>query len=239
MRVLDLFSGIGGISLGLENAGMCTQAFCEIEPYCQNILKKHWPKIPIYKDIRTLNGKTFKGKIDLVCGGYPCQPFSCAGKRKGENDSRHLWPEMFRVIQESKPSWVIAENVRGHVFNGFDTVAAQLESEGFTVWPFLIPACAVGSPQKRERVWIISYSASQGLLSAAQAGIHCRKTIPRPRHEQSQRFSKWHPEPGVARVADGIPYRVDRIKALGNSAIPQIAELIGITILEYLKRGED
>jgi DNA (cytosine-5)-methyltransferase 1 len=135
MYVLDLFSGIGGFSLGLERAGMRTAAFCEIDAYCQRVLARHWPGVPIHSDIRQLDGSQYAGAVDLVCGGYPCQPFSAAGKQQGEADPRHLWPEMRRVIREARPRWVVCENVRGHVSLGFDTVAAQLEDGGFTVCP--------------------------------------------------------------------------------------------------------
>lgn len=162
LRILDLFSGIGGFSLGLERAGRRTEAFCEIEPYCRRVLEKHWPNVPIHSDIRQLDGTQFAGSIDVVCGGYPCQPFSVAGKQRAEADPRHLWPEMHRIIRESRPRWVIAENVRGHVSLGFDTVATQLEDDGFTVWPFIVPACAVGAPHRRDRLWIVAHSARNG-----------------------------------------------------------------------------
>ena len=119
MRVLDLFSGIGGFSLGLERAGMETIAFCEIDPYCRKVLAKHWPGVPIYEDVRELDA-TGLGRIDLVCGGYPCQPFSQAGKRVGAEDDRHLWPAMLEVIKAARPAWVIGENVAGHISMGLD-----------------------------------------------------------------------------------------------------------------------
>ena len=111
MRVLDLFSGIGGFSLGLERAGMKTIAFCEQDEYCQKVLKKHWPDVPIHNDIRELDGTQYRGAVDVVCGGFPCQPFSQAGKRAGKDDDRDLWPEMFRIIREVQPARVIGENV--------------------------------------------------------------------------------------------------------------------------------
>jgi DNA (cytosine-5)-methyltransferase 1 len=155
MRVLDLFSGIGGFSLGLERAGMETVAFCEIDPYCRRVLAKHWPYVPIYDDVRTLDA-TGLGRIDVVCGGYPCQPFSQAGKRLGEQDDRHLWPAMREVIKTVRPAWVIGENVAGHVSMGLDQVLSDLESEGYTTRPFVIPACAVDAPHRRDRVWIVA-----------------------------------------------------------------------------------
>ncbi len=171
MRVLDLFSGIGGFSLGLERAGMETVAFVEIEPFCQKVLAKHWPGVPIHKDIRELKGDAI-GPVDLICGGYPCQPFSTAGKRGGASDDRHLWPEYLRLIQELRPSWVIGENVAGHISMGLDQVLADLEGEGYTWEAFVIPACAVDAPHRRDRVWIIANRIELG--GRADAGAQSR-----------------------------------------------------------------
>ena len=158
LKILDLFSGIGGFSLGLEATGHFeTKAFCEIEPYCQQILKKHWPEVPIFNDIRTLKG-TDIGTIDIITGGYPCQPFSVAGKQKAEQDPRHLWPEYFRLIQELKPTWVIGENVSGHIKLGLDSVLEDLASEGYSTRTFSISASSIGANHKRERVWTVAYT---------------------------------------------------------------------------------
>ena len=164
MKVLDLFSGIGGFALGLERAGMETVAFCEYDKKARLVLKKHWPDVPMYNDVRTLTGEQLEKDgitdIGLICGGYPCQPFSVAGKREGHADDRHLWPEFFRLIKEIRPTWVIAENVAGHINMGLDSVLADLESEGYQCQTFLIPACAVGAFHRRGRVWIIANSDS-------------------------------------------------------------------------------
>ena len=161
MRVLDLFSGIGGFSLGLERAGMETVAFCEIEKFPRKVLKKHWPAVPIYNDIRELTFERLQQDgitpIDLVCGGFPCQPFSVAGKRQGTADDRDLWPEMFRVIQEVRPHWVVGENVAGFINMGLERTVTDLEGEGYEVQTFNIPACAVGAPHQRNRVWILAH----------------------------------------------------------------------------------
>ena len=157
MRVLDLFSGIGGFSLGLNRAGMQTVAFCEIEPYCQKVLAKHWPGVPIYDDIRELDGTQFRGTTSLVCGGFPCQPFSVAGDQRGQDDDRHLWPEMFRVIREVQPTWVIGENVDGFRSLGLDDSLADLESAGYACQTFDIPACGVGAHHIRHRLWIVAH----------------------------------------------------------------------------------
>jgi DNA (cytosine-5)-methyltransferase 1 len=158
LKILDLFSGIGGFSLGLEATGHFeTAAFCEIDPYCKQVLKKHWPDVPIFDDIRQLKG-TDIGTIDIITGGYPCQPFSVAGKQKAEQDPRHLWPEYFRLIQELKPTWVIGENVSGHIKLGLDSVLEDLASEGYSTRTFSISAASIGANHKRERVWTVAYS---------------------------------------------------------------------------------
>lgn len=164
MKFLDLFSGIGGFSLGLEAAGMETAAFCEYDDKARKVLKKNWPNVPIFNDIRTLNKELLDewgiSDIRLICGGYPCQPFSLAGERRGAEDDRHLWPEMFRLVQELRPTWVIGENVAGHITMGIDKVLADLESEDYTARPFIIPACAVDAQHRRDRVWVIAHTNS-------------------------------------------------------------------------------
>jgi len=159
MKFLSLFSGIGGFDLGLERAGMECVGQVEKDPYCLKILAKHWPDVKRIEDIHNARGDEF-GTVDLVCGGFPCQPFSCAGKRDGTKDDRHLWPEMFRVIQTVGPPWVIGENVRGilTIEQGmvFESVLSDLESIGYEVQPFIIPACSVNAPHRRDRVWIIA-----------------------------------------------------------------------------------
>ena len=158
MKVLDLFSGIGGFSLGLEWAGMETIAMCEKDKFCRQVLAKHWPDITIHEDIRKLDGREYKNAVDVVCGGFPCQPFSVAGKQLGKEDDRHLWPEMLRVIKESAPAWVIGENVSGFVSMALDDVCLDLEAEGYEVQSFVIPACAVEAHHKRDRCWIVAHA---------------------------------------------------------------------------------
>ena len=166
MKHLDLFSGIGGFALAAEwvwgmeyeNAG-----FCDIDPYCQQLLKLRFPGTKIYEDIRSIQNI---GSVDLITGGFPCQPFSVAGKQEGKEDDRYLWPEMLRLIKECRPTWVIGENVAGIVKMALDDVLASLEAEGYAVRPFIIPACAVNAPHRRDRVWIIGYSEHNGELAA-------------------------------------------------------------------------
>ncbi len=161
MKVLDLFSGIGGFSLGLEGAGMETVAFCEKDSFCRKVLAQHWPNVPIHEDIRGLDGRLYRGTVDVVCGGFPCQPFSVAGLRQGKDDDRHLWPEMLRVIRECQPRWVIGENVSGFIRMALDDVCADLEREGYEVRTFVLPACAVDARHRRDRVWIVGYTSSE------------------------------------------------------------------------------
>jgi DNA (cytosine-5)-methyltransferase 1 len=163
LRHLDLFSGIGGFSLGLEStSGFETVAFCEIEKFPRKILKKHWPHVKQYKDIKELTNEQLETDgiipIDIITGGYPCQPFSVAGSQRGEKDKRHLWPEMFRLVKECRPTWVIGENVGGHIKLGLDTVLEDLESEGYSTRAFSISASSIGANHKRERVWILAHS---------------------------------------------------------------------------------
>jgi DNA (cytosine-5)-methyltransferase 1 len=167
LKHLDLFSGIGGFSLGLESAGLVeTVAFCDFDKYCQQVLNKNFPDVPVYGDVKELNYDKLRAdginQIDIITGGYPCQPFSVAGRKKGEQDPRHVWPEMFRLIKELRPTWVIGENVGGHIKLGLDTVLENLESEGYSARTFSISASSIGANHKRERVWIIAHSSKFG-----------------------------------------------------------------------------
>ena len=157
LRLLDLFSGIGGFSLGLERTGgFETVAFCEIEPFPRKVLAKHWPNVPCFKDVRKLTRQDIDGPIDVICGGYPCQPFSTAGQRLGKEDDRHLWPEVNRLLDEFRPTWFIGENVAGHISMGLDDVLSDLEDKGYAARTFVIPACAVDAKHRRDRVWIVA-----------------------------------------------------------------------------------
>ena len=200
MNHLDLFSGIGGFSLGLEKAGFTTKAFCEMDPFCKLVLNKHWKDIPVYDNIKTLHGTQIEkdiGAIDIITGGFPCQPYSVAGKQKGTNDDRYLWPEMFRVIREVQPTFVIAENVKGlvNIQDGmvFETVCSDLESEGFEVQTFIIPAAGIGAPHKRERVWIVAYSISNDK----------KQTIQRSDGEESRISKEYRKNDDTSRVTSG------------------------------------
>ena len=158
IKVLDVCSGIGGFSLGLEATGSFeTVAFCEVDKFCCKILNKHWPNVPIYDDLKELGNepKRIIQEFDLLCGGIPCQPFSQAGNRKGKEDDRHLWPYVFEIIKSKKPTWVIIENVAGFVNMALDDVCLDLETENYSTQPYVIPACGIEAPHRRDRVWII------------------------------------------------------------------------------------
>ena len=162
LRTLDLFAGIGGFSRGLEATGFFeTICFVENEPYCQAVLKHHWPGVPILGDIKNVKAPDLPTRPDVICGGFPCQPFSQAGKQRAQDDPRHLWPEMFRLIRECRPTWVVGENVAGIIKLGLDEVLADLEGEGYATRTFNIPACAVGAPHLRQRLWIVAHSDSE------------------------------------------------------------------------------
>jgi DNA (cytosine-5)-methyltransferase 1 len=172
LRVLDLFSGIGGFSLGLERAGMRTVAFCEIEEYPRRVLAKHWPNVPIYDDVRTLDADTLQRDgiaVDVICGGFPCQDISFAGKRAGLQGARSgLWSEYRRIIGELRPRFVIVENVPGLLSLGMGTVLGDLAALGYDATWDCIPACAVGAPHRRDRVWIVAHTNGQGEHDGAE-----------------------------------------------------------------------
>jgi DNA (cytosine-5)-methyltransferase 1 len=170
LRHLDLFSGIGGFALGLESTGgFETVGFCDNEPFAQKVLKKHWPDVPCYEDVRDVGVDTvgYRG-VDIITGGFPCQPFSVAGKQD-PNDNRQLWPEMFRIIKEIRPTYVIGENVRNliSIREGlvFEQVCTDLEGEGYEVQTFVLPASAVNAPHQRYRCWILSHSKHDGFIA--------------------------------------------------------------------------
>lgn len=231
MNALSLFSGIGGLDLAAEWAGFKTVAFCERDSFCQKVLAKHWPGVKIYDDVRTIETSDLP-RIELLHGGYPCQPFSLAGPRRGHDDDRHMWPHMLRVVQELRPTWVVGENVRGHVTLGLDAVCDDLEAAGYEARAVVFPAISVGAHHIRERVFVV-----------ANAKGHAREFQPGERKDLRDitaiNGSSWHYcgdmrglAPGVPRVGDGIPNRVDRIKALGNAVVPQQAYPVFAAIAE-------
>ena len=210
---LSLFSGIGGLDIAAEMAGFKTVGQCEWADFQTKVLEKHWPDVPRWRDIRTLTGDSFYERtglrtVDVISGGFPCQPFSLAGKRNGKDDDRYLWPEMLRVIRELKPSWVIGENVPGIVNLALDTVLSDLENEGYTAQPFIIPACGVDAPHKRERVAIVAYANSKQLgqywSQATVAGDACTGEDHGGRVSRPDCWKRGPNQPGTDGMADGV-----------------------------------
>lgn len=239
MRVLDLFSGIGGFSLGLHWAGMRTVAFCERDPWCRGTLARHWPGVPLYDDVRLLTAERLRADgvpaPDLVCGGFPCQDVSAAGKGGGLGGARGgLWHEMERLVAELRPAWVVAENSPALRVRGADRVCAGLEALGYACWPLVVGAAHAGAPHLRERVFVVAFGRAAGVVAhAASARLAHREpepASPAPRLP-APRPGGWPPPPRVRRVADGVPRRVDRVRALGNAVVPQVAEMIGRAVL--------
>ena len=373
LKVLDLFSGIGGFSLALESTGhFQTIGFVENDEYCQAVLQHHFPEVPILGDIKNVTKETVPTRPDVICGGFPCQPFSVAGDQRAKDDPRHLWPEMLRIIKEQKPTWVVGENVSGLVKLGLDEILDEMEDQGYSTRTFNIPAFSVGAPHQRQRLWIIGHlgdpehngsptperergllkqseepkkqisiwesegtsSASGDVANPDNEGLRSRiggddfdyeeesgeggvdgegsagddewyDTSPtqdegmdvsdtdntrdrtqehrvdedgkkniqgRQEHTQSKSSrhgadipdpngkglqgqrkkyklpkskrkreiggsSWWDIEPNVGRVAYGVPNRVFKLRALGNSIVPQIAQKIGYAIIEAEKNG--
>jgi DNA (cytosine-5)-methyltransferase 1 len=294
VNVLELFAGIGGMSLGLQRAGMTIVGHVEIDPFCRAVLHKHWPEVPCHDDVRTAVTWWLsqpRPRVDVIAGGYPCQPESTAGKRRGHQDERWLWPEMARVIDAVQPRYVIGENVLGHRTKGLRFVLRDLEQLGYTARAGTLSAGEVGAPHRRQRIFVIAelanterlpgLSRGPGHAEQGQSGRHADRggvaghvadtdgePIGRvalsgePRRIKSngpmantdstgrepgsgvgssgptaQRAGWWTAEPDVGRVAHGIPHRVDRLRALGNAVVPQVAEHIGRIIVDNHASG--
>jgi DNA (cytosine-5)-methyltransferase 1 len=188
MRCGHLFNGISGFGLAAHWMGWENKMHCEIDPFCNRVMNYHFPNSYQHEDIRTADFRIWRGRIDLLTGGFPCQPYSTAGKRKGTADDRHLWPEMLRAIREIQPRYVVGENVRGLTnWNGglvFDEVQADLEAEGYEVIPFLLPACGVNAPHRRDRIWFVAYAKSERFTET-------RESIGRPEKWDSGASGEW------------------------------------------------
>ena len=277
MNGLSLYSGIGGLDLGLERAGITVVGQVEIDPFCQRVLAKHWPEVPRHDDVRTCPEwwrSQPRPRVDLVCGGFPCQGHSVAGKQHGEEDERWGWPAFRDVINATNPPLVLIENVPNLTRTGLLTVLQDLADRGFDAWWFRVPAAAFGAPHLRWRLFtiaahpqrielrvepwrsgwsswprtaLIGFDGATWALadpdsktggpsarlagprsSAAEAGLGTQEP---GRRIVSLGRGPWTAEPGVDRVAPRVPARVDRLKALGNAVVPQVAEYIGHLIL--------
>lgn len=264
MNFGSLFAGIGGIDLGFERAGMACKWQVENDPYCIKILEKHWPHVKRYGDIKRLKGGELE-KVDVIAGGFPCQPVSTAGQRKGEKDERWLWHEFRRIIRALRPEYIVVENVPGLLNMGLNIVLGDLVSCGYDCEWESIPAIAFGAPHQRYRVFIVAHSYGRRFKGTA-ISIRSRRqdeaqVIPhrngevKPPHKQGfkgyertfggreksrvfnhellKEKTTWPIEPAVCRVVNGVPNRVDRIKALGNAVVPQVAEYVANCILRH------
>ncbi len=238
LTVGSLFSGIGGLELGLEWAGMQTAWQVELDDYAQRILHRHWPNVPKHRDIRAC-GRHNLAPVDLICGGFPCQPHSLAGRRGGSHDERDLWPEYRRILRELRPRWVVAENVPGLLSTDagqfFGAILADLATLGYDAEWSVLSACALGAPHTRERLFLVAHARrlgsfrwriGEGGTGRNQASDCCDRPL-------QGAFWTCDPDP-LCRVVDGISRRLDkgkRLKVLGNAVVPQVAEVIGRLIL--------
>ena len=268
VKVGSLFSGIGGLDLGLERAGMTVRWQCEIDPYCRRVLVKHWPDVPCYEDVKTIDWTEVE-PVDLICGGFPCQPVSLAGKRLAQEDERWLWPEFARCVRVLRPLFVLVENVPGLLSAGMSDVLGDLASCGYDAEWDCIPAAAVGAPQCRYRVWIVAQQpdvpdtqifTQRPRLCAGEpaeergrrssdggsshvSGPNCRLCHWRPdepgrgpeRRTATCGHRWWPTESGICGVAHGVPSRVDRLRALGNAVVPQVAEVVGHRLMNVAR----
>jgi len=248
LKLLDLFSGIGGFSLGLESTGYFeTVAFCEFDKHARQVLNKHWPEIKIYEDVRTLDAKKYRGSVDVVCGGFPCQDLSGAGSQKGitEGERSSLYIEMLRIIGECLPRYAIFENVTGLLTGEsgrwFAKFLYDLASVGYDAEWHCIPASELGAPHHRDRVWVIAYPTSERRAEMVL------QNLPGNGNKTDERWSSinagplggacswedWENESGIQLIVDGVPKGIHRCKQHGNSVVPAIPKLIGEAIIEF------
>lgn len=259
----SLFSGIGGFDLAANWVGWDNAFTCEIDPFCNKILSHYWPDIDHHSNIKTTCFTQYEGKIDVLSGGFPCQPFSVAGKQKGTGDDRYLWPEMLRAIREIKPQWVVGENVHGIITWSegmvFEQVCTDLEAEGFKVVPFLLPACGVNAPHQRYRTWFIAYchdnkcftrsslDKQRGQTASTNGCTVSGNTDSAWRTLSTKTWDNFPTQSGVCSRDDGIPggldgitfpkWRKESIKGYGNAVVPVLVKQIFDAINKYEKYG--
>jgi DNA (cytosine-5)-methyltransferase 1 len=282
LTVGSLFSGIGGLDLGLERSGMRVIWQSEIDPYACRVLAKHWPEVPNVGDIKLVDWADV-ARPDVLCGGYPCQPFSLAGARKGEEDPRHLWPWVRHALRVLRPRYAIFENVRGHLSLGGPTVIGEIAALGYDTEWRVVSAASVGANHRRDRVIIVAHTdnarsgasqchsepqRSQNVqrwhefsqsrasrcspcmanangeqlgIDGAPSDLGCSnngRVYHRTRQTGYDGWEWWETEPGVGRVANGIPHRVDRLRGLGNAVVPQVAEVIGRLVMAHANENQ-
>lgn len=241
---LSTFSGVGGLELGMERAGVTTVGQVELDPYCREVLATHWPEVPRHDDVRTAPAWWLgeqRPRVDIVSGGFPCQPFSSLGLGRGTGDERWGWPWMADVVRAVRPRYVVVENVPRLLrdADAFGWVLGDLHELGFDAEWSIVPACAVGAPHPRERLFLVAYPQSvdgeqplhlQAAVEAGRAGAGAAGG--------DARADRWLPEPDVRRVADGVPKQLvaPGLHALGNAVVPQVAELVGRLIVERERR---
>lgn len=233
LRALSLFTGVGGLDLGLERAGITTVGQVEISEYCRTVLEHHWPEVPRHDDVRTAPAwwaGTIRPAVDLVTGGPPCQPFSDGGKRHGIADERWAWPWMRDVVAAVRPRYVLVENVAALLRDteAFSIILGDLSDLGFDAEWSVVSACSLGASHRRRRLFVVAYPGGAGL----QGLLDPRGRVDlQPAAADLRR--RWAPEPAVARVADGVPRRLvrDAIHAYGNAVVPAVAEHIGRLIV--------
>lgn len=236
MNCAHLFNGIGGFALAAHWMGWENVMHCEIDPFCNKVMNHHFPNSYQHEDIRTTDFTIWRGRIDFLTGGEPCQPSSVAGKRQGKEDDRYLWPEYYRAVKEIRPKWIVNENVPGTVSNGIlDQKISDLEDANYSWWPpFVIPACATGADHLRNRVWLVAHSngsaighntrevpcATEAIKRAAQGSY--RKWC-RPEFSPASQTAWLEVASFFHGMVDGLPDRVDRRQSLANAIVPQVA----------------
>lgn len=239
MKHLGLFEGIGGFSLAARWMGWETIAWCEINPFCQQVLKHHFPNAAPHSDIITTDFTVYRGMVDILTGGFPCQPVSNIGLQLGDADPRYLWPQYRRAIREIAPPWVVPENVHGLLtWNGgelFRQICEDLEADGYEVCPVVLPASGAGAGHQRNRIWIIAHSAERRLERRERRNTEgYREAADRsvPALVEDRDWTAYA-RSFIHRGVHGLPNRVDRTAALGNAIVPQVAHQIFQAIQQY------